>query len=81
MGSSIPMNKCIKKTIFYRILSIVTMLPIVYIFNNGNILGAFETTFFVEVVIHSAIYYGIERREEKKEREELIRKYCSNATK
>jgi hypothetical protein len=44
------------------------MIPIVYVV-TGNIYGAFEATFFVEVVIHSFIYYGIERREEQKKKE------------
>ena len=61
------MNKCLKKTILYRGLSILTGIPIVYIF-TGSILDSFGIVFFTEIVVHTAIYYGIERREEQKEK-------------
>jgi hypothetical protein len=32
-------------------------------------------------MVHSAIYYGIERKEEKKEREALIRRITEDAKK
>jgi uncharacterized membrane protein len=74
------MNKCVKKTILYRLLSIVTGLPIVYIF-TGSIMDSFGIVFVVEVIVHSAIYYGLERKEEIKEREALIRRITEDAKK
>jgi uncharacterized membrane protein len=58
-------DKCIRKTILYRALAIVTAIPTLYITNGGNLQSAILGTFSLELVIHTIIYYVIERREEK----------------
>jgi hypothetical protein len=73
-------DKCIRKTIYYRILAVGTQLPIVFLVEiylykepiYNALGGAAIVSLLTEVILHSLIYYLIEKRDEELHKRKCI---------